>query len=144
MPKLLLDFTNVNIDEPTPVPAGVYDAVVDASRIELRNSQAGNEVLSVPFVIQNHPEYSGRVVFENYALTDKAKWKLGQLLKAVGLLDSDNPKFVLDTDSLHNKRVRIQVGIEDYNGRQRNRVQRVEAPNNGEGNSSSAKKLINF
>lgn len=143
MPKLLLDFTNVNIDEPEPIPAGVYDAEIDGSRIELRNSQAGNEVLSVAFVIQNHPEYTGRIVFENYALTDKAKWKLGQLLNAVGLYDPNNPKFVLDTDLLHKKRVRIQVGVEEYNGRMRNRVRRVEAINT-DANVSAPKKLINF
>lgn len=143
MPKLLLDFTGVNIDEPEPIPAGVYDAVIDASKIEIRNSQAGNEVLPVPFVIQNHPEYTGRVVFENYALTDKAKWKLGQLLKAVGLWDEDNRRFMLDTDKLHNKRVRIQVGVEEYNGRTRNRVQRVTAPDDAPINGSG-KKVINF
>jgi len=143
MPKLLLDFTNVDIDTPEPIPAGVYEAVIDASRIELRNSQAGNEVLNIPFVVQNHPQYTGRIVFENYVLTDKARWKLGQLLKAVGILTDDNRKFALDTDQLHNKRVRIQVGIEEYDGKTRNRVKRVESLPD-ETNNKAKKKAINF
>lgn len=132
MPRLLFDFTDVNLDTPEPVPAGVYDAVIDATKIELRDSQAGNKVLSVPFVIQNHPEYTGRIVFEYYAITDKAKWKIGQLLLAVGLLDKNNPKIDLNTDMLHNRRCKIHVIQEEYNGTLRNRVKRVAPAENGD------------
>jgi len=130
MPKLLLDFTGVELKgDYEPVPAGVYDAVIDASRIELRNSQAGNDVVSVPFVIQAPAEYAGRVVYDNYVLTDKALWKLGQLLAVVGIVSEDNlGRITLDTDLLHNKPVRIQVGIDTYNDKPRNKVQRVAAP----------------
>lgn len=144
MPKLLLDFTNVEVDNMEPIPAGVYDAVIDGSRIELRTSQSGNEVLNVPFIVQNHPEYTGRVVFENYALTDKAKWKLAQLLDAVGMFDRDNRRMTLDTDTLHNKRVRIEVIIDTYNDQQRNRVRRVAPPVTGGTDSGKKKSAANF
>ena len=132
MAKLLIDFTNVEDwgEGFEPVPAGVYDAVIDGTRTEIRQSQAGNTVLNVAFVIQNHPEYAGRVVFENYTITEKALGKIKQLLKALGF-DVDGKKFTLDTEDLHNKKCRIYVGQEEFNGSIRNRVKRVAPIENG-------------
>lgn len=129
MAKLLLDFTNIEDwgGDFEPIPAGVYDAVIDATRSEVRQSQAGNTVLNVAFVIQNHPEYTGRIVFENYAITDKALWKIGQMLEALGF-DVKGKKFTFDHGELHNKRCRIHVIQEEYNGTLRNRVKRVAPP----------------
>lgn len=153
MPKILLDFSNVDLglnNDFEPIPAGVYEAVIDGKGIETRLSQAGNETLNIPFVIVDDENYAGRRVFENFVLTESAAWKIGQLLVATGLYDAerDGTKFVVDTDKLPSqldqKRVRIRVKIEEYDGRRRNRITRI-APSQVE-NSAQVTPLrkINF
>jgi hypothetical protein len=127
MPRLLLDFTGVDLEDKEfePIPAGVYQARVDASQAEVKRSQNGNDYLTLCFVIENHPEFTGRKVFENYALTPKAMWKLGKVLKALGVLPTDALKFTFDTTEIHNKPCKIKVRQEAYQDTVRNRVDAV-------------------
>lgn len=153
MPKILLDFSNVDLglnNDFEPIPAGVYEAVIDGKGIETRLSQAGNETLNIPFVIVDDENYAGRRVFENFVLTESAAWKIGQLLAATGLYDAerDGTKFVVDTDKLPSqldqKRVRIRVKIEEYDGRRRNRITRI-APSQVENSAQvTPVRKINF
>lgn len=130
--RLVLNFDGVELEGPEPVPAGVYDARVDASQAEVKKSQNGNDYVTLTYVIENHPEYAGRKVFENYTLTKKSLWKLGRALKALGVISGTNiAKVILDfSKDVHGKRCRIKVSQEEYNGRTRNRVDEVMSAEN--------------
>ncbi len=125
MPKLLLNFDGVDLTGPEPVPAGVYQARVDTSKSEVRRSQSGNDVVSIAYVIENPPEYAGRRVIENYTITEKALWKLGRVLHALGVVAPGTKKFTFDTKDIHGKQCKIKVSQEAYNDRLRNRVDDV-------------------
>lgn len=125
MPRLVLDFEGVNLEGQEPIPAGVYTAMVDTSNSEVKKSQSGNDYLTITFVIQNHPEYSDRKITENYSLTEQARWKLGQLLLALGYDVKKNRKFTFDTREIHGKTCKIKVVQETYNDRIRNKVDAV-------------------
>lgn len=77
-----LDFSNVTGGNYEPMPAGDY--VLEIEDIEERVSKAGNEMLNITFNVAEG-EYEGRKIFEFYVLTEKALWKLKDLLVALGI-----------------------------------------------------------
>ena len=140
MAKLLLNFDGVDLEGPEPVPAGVYDARIDAASVEVKKSQSRTDYFSLCYVIEKHPEYEGRKVYEHYVLTQKALWKFGLVLKALDMLPADS-KFTFSTAKLHNKLCRIKVTQETYNDRVRNRVDAVMPPDD---QVASGKALFGF
>lgn len=127
MPKLLLNFDGVDLEGPEPVPSGIYDARVDTSETEVKKSQNGNDYINLRFVLENHKDFAGKKVYTNYTLTQKSLWKIGELLLALGLINAkaDVGKYQLDTREMHDKRCKIKVSQEEYEGKTKNRVDRV-------------------
>lgn len=129
--RLLLEFDESDFTSFEPVPAGVYNARVDASNMEVKQSQNGNDYVTFCYVIEGDEQYAGRKVFDNYTISKKAMWKLTNVLLALGVIDNTTRKFVLQPEMVHNKPCRIKVSQEEYNGKLRNRVDTVMPPEEG-------------
>lgn len=126
--RLLLEFDDSDFKNFEPIPAGIYNARVDASSMEVKKAASGNDYVSLCYVIEGDEEYSGRRVFDNYTISKKAQWKLANVLLALGVIDNTTRKFVLQPEMVHNKPCRIKVSQEEYNGKLYNRVDTVMPP----------------
>nr|DAN07345.1 MAG TPA: Protein of unknown function (DUF669) [Caudoviricetes sp.] len=106
------DFTG-NEDEGTgfsPIDSGRYRATVfDISREVGKNS--GKPYLKWCFQICEGEPFAGRRLWDNTSLSDNAKWRLVQVLKACGI---DVPKghLQLNPNDLLGKELIIMVGLE--------------------------------
>ena len=97
-------------DDFTPVPPGMYTAMVVAS--ELKDTKAGGQMIVLELDIQEG-EHSGRKLFErlnikndNPKTVDIAFRALGEIVKSVG------KTTIKDTEELHNKRIYVEVRVE--------------------------------
>ena len=79
---ITLDFSNVTGGNYEPIPTGDY--VVEIEKVENRTAKSGNAMLNITFNVMEG-EHEGRKVFDFYVLTEKALWKLKDLLVAVGV-----------------------------------------------------------
>ena len=115
-----LDFSNVTGGNFEPIPAGDY--VVEIEKVENRTAKSGNEMLSLTFNVVEG-EYEGRKIFDLYVLTEKALWKLKDLLVAVGV---DTEGMVdLDVDDLVGEVFTATVEIQESPGYDpQNRIKR--------------------
>lgn len=106
------DFTG-NEDEGTgfsPIDSGRYRATVfEISREVSKNS--GKPYLKWCFQICDGEPFAGRRLWDNTSLSDNAKWRLVQVLKACGI---DVPKghLQLNPNDLLGKELIIMVGLE--------------------------------
>ena len=91
--------------------------IVDA---ELKDTNNGDDMIILKFEVVSGPSKGSRVK-ENFPLTDNARWKLKQLLDAIGM--KSDGKLVIDTDKLMDKRVIIEVALEEYNGKKYPKIQ---------------------
>ena len=115
MSKRKLDLTNV--ETYTRMSEGIHR--VKVASCEDKTTQAGDDMIMIAFEAVNGPD-KGTKVFDNFVLTDKALWKLKQLLQALGV--KCDGKIVLDTDKLIGKQCEAEVFHEEYNGQLRARV----------------------
>lgn len=97
-------------EEFTPVPPGVYTAMVVAS--EVKETKAGGQMIVLELDIQDG-EHAGRKLFERLNIkNDNAKAveiafrTLGEIVKAVG------KTTIKDTEELHHKRIHIDVRVD--------------------------------
>lgn len=94
MTGLSLDFSAVKSFE--PVPADVYEAVLDGGKVR-RNRADDGDVFNAEFTIENHddPDLNGRKVFRGFSLKPQALWALKEMLLAC---DIDEDEFTADAD----------------------------------------------
>lgn len=110
-------------DEPedrkhTVLEPGEYDFVI-AEVFAFETAKTGNEYL--PLKLQIKPDGT---VFDNLVFTDKAKFRIDQLLKSIGkapvpgtAVDFDDPSWLAGCKG------RLKLKIEAYNGVERNKVE---------------------
>lgn len=115
MSKRKLDMTNVKTY--TKMSEGIHR--VRVASCEDKTTQAGDDMIMIAFEAVSGEE-KGCKVFDSFVLTDKALWKLKQLLKALGI--KCDGKIVLDTDKLIGKQCDAEIFHEEYNGQMRARV----------------------
>jgi hypothetical protein len=113
--KLKVDFTGV--EEFVKCSEGEH--IVKIDKVEEGVSEAGNDKLNVKFVVVAGAS-TGAVIYENYALTEKALWKLKSMLSKIGI--KADKKLVLDLDAMEGKRLIVEVEHEEYNGNERARI----------------------
>lgn len=113
--KKKLDFTNVE----SFAKAAEGRHRVKIVEINEQTSQGGDDMLVFVFEIIKG-ESKGARVYENCVLTDKALWKLQQILQAIGI--KCDGKVALDLDKLIGKVCEIDVFHEEYEGRTRARI----------------------
>lgn len=128
MARLQLSFTDDDMKGFEPIPVGVYTARVDASEVEVTKSQKGDAMFKLAFIIEGHPEYTGRKLFSNFMLEGKGKPITARMLKALGKLEGPVANLVLDTNDLHNSLCQIKVGQSEYEGVIRNDIKQVMPP----------------
>ena len=113
--KKKLDFTNVE----SFAKAAEGRHRVKIVEINEQTSQGGDDMLVFVFEVIKG-ESKGARVYENCVLTDKALWKLQQILQAIGI--KCDGKVALDLDKLIGKVCEIDVFHEEYEGRTRARI----------------------
>lgn len=115
MSKRKLDLTKV--ETYTKMSEGIHRVKVVSC--EDKTTQAGDDMIAIAFEAVNGEDKGSRV-YDNFVLTEKALWKLKQLLKALGV--KCEGKIVLDTDKLIGKQCDAEIFHEEYNGQLRARV----------------------
>lgn len=115
MSKRKLDMSNV--ETYTRMSEGIHRVKVVSC--EDKTTQAGDDMIAIAFESVKGDDKGSRV-FDNFVLTDKALWKLKQLLTALGV--KCDGKIVLDTDKLIGKKCDAEIFHEEYNGQLRARV----------------------
>lgn len=87
--------------------------------VQENTTQAGDDMLTCVFEVIKG-DSKGAKVYDNFVLTDKALWKLKQLLQAFGI--KVDGKIVIDLDKLVGKICNILVYHEEYNGKTKARI----------------------
>lgn len=107
---------------------GEYYLSVKAA--EIKTSRSGTEYMDLTCVVEDHPEYKGRQLWVKFFFTPKALYRFSNFLTQVGLgefNDSDDA----DTDEIMRRMIGKEfigtVGIDEYNGKQRNVVNETAA-----------------
>lgn len=113
--KKKLDFTNV--ESFSKAAEGRHR--VKIVEINEQTSQGGDDMLVFVFEVIKGDSKGARV-YENCVLTDKALWKLQQILQAIGI--KCDGKVALDLDKLIGKICEVDVFHEEYEGRTRARI----------------------
>lgn len=110
-----LDFSKV--ESYTRCSEGQHTAKI--VEVQENTTQAGDDMLTMVFEVIKG-DSKGAKVFDNFVLTDKALWKLKQLLQVVGV--KCDGKIALDLDKLVGKVCDIAVYHEEYNGKPKARI----------------------
>lgn len=110
-----LDFSNV--ESYTRCEEGQHTAKI--TEVQESTTQAGDDMLTMVFEVIRG-DSKGAKVFDNFVLTDKALWKLKQLLQVLGV--KCDGKIALDLDKLVGKICDIAVYHEEYNGKMKARI----------------------
>lgn len=113
--KIKMDFTGV--EAYSRCSEGIHRAKI--AEIQEKTSQGGDDMLQVKMEVVAGAD-KGCTVFDNCVLTDKALWKLKQLLTAIGV--KCDGKVAVDLDNLIGKVCEIEVSHEEYNGSVRARI----------------------
>lgn len=113
--KIKMDFTGV--EAYSRCSEGIHRAKI--AEIQEKTSQGGDDMLQVKMEVVAGAD-KGCTVFDNCVLTDKALWKLKQLLTAIGV--KCDGKVAVDLDNLIGKVCDIEVSHEEYNGSVRARI----------------------
>lgn len=92
--------------------------------VQENTTQAGDDMLTMVFEVIKG-DSKGAKVYDNFVLTDKALWKLKQLLQVIGV--KCDGKIVLDLDKLVGKVCDILVYHEEYNGKTKARIDEYTA-----------------
>lgn len=112
-----LDFSNIEKRDFSPLEPGKYELEIEA--VEDKVSSKGNDMMVVTFKEPN----SGKKIWNNYTFTDSSMFKVQELLDAVGIDTSAVVDF--DNEDLIGVGVLAEVSQEEYNGKTRNRIERV-------------------
>lgn len=113
--KKKLDFSNV--EQFSRASEGRHR--VKIKEINEQTSQGGDDMLVFVFEVIKGDD-KGALIYENCVLTDKALWKLQQILQAVGI--KCDGKVAIDLDKLIGKICEVDVFHEEYEGRTRAKI----------------------
>lgn len=116
MAKVKIDFTGVE----EFVKCQVGEHVVEVVEAKEAVSQGGNDMISIEFEVVSKGDSQGAKLYDNFALTEKALWKLKGFLTNVGL--KAEGKVALDLEKLEGKKCIVKVEEEEYNGSLRARI----------------------
>lgn len=101
---------------------GIHTAKI--VEVQENTTQAGDDMLTMVLEVIKGDSKGARV-YDNFVLTDKALWKLKQLLQAIGM--KCDGKIVLDLDKLVGRVCDIAVYHEEYNGKLKARIDEYTA-----------------
>lgn len=108
----------------SPIPTGEYVAYVHT--IKEKSNDTG-PYLSVRFNLsEDNDKHKGRTVFTNCFLEGAAAFRTKELLVACGVArKGDIAKVSFEPRDLEGKKVKLQIGIREYNGMEQNDIKRI-------------------
>ena len=119
-----LDFTGVEALNFFPVPPGKYHCTV--AGVKPKAASTGSKMLEWVMQVETD-EFAGRRLFLNTVLTEKSLWKTKQCLLALGFTEDElEGNFELDPVELVGLECIVVAGVEEYQGVERNSVDRFE------------------
>ena len=110
-----MDFTDVE----SFIQCAEGEHIAKLKEVEEKVSSTGNDMLSVKFEVTKGSS-TGATVYDNFVLTEKALWKLKSYLEVVGM--KADGKIQIDLDKLIGKACIIQVKYEEYDGKNRAKI----------------------
>lgn len=116
-----VDFTGAS-EGFTPLEAGPYPAKV--SKVELSETKGNSGYHSLIFewkIIGTNRT----IKFDYYSLSPQALWRLKQVLTALGI-DVPEGEFEVEPSDIVNSEATLILKIEEYNGRENNKVELVK------------------
>ena len=113
-----LDFKKIpDVQEFPPIPEGQYLCQLES--VEESATQTGNEMWTVRFVVEDGP-HRGRYLWDRLVFSDAAFPRVKLFASSLGIDVSGeldfNPQLVTGRSCY------VTVGIEEYEGKQRNKV----------------------
>ena len=121
--QVVVDFSDVEERDFTPVPRGRY--VAEVTDAEIRDGDKYPYLMVEQTVIEG--EYADRKLWDNMSFSPKALWKLKGFYRALGATDEElsSAGFDVDPESLLGLTFMIQVAVKnDNNGEPRNVINR--------------------
>ena len=133
--SITLDFTDVEDKEFETLPEGTYHAVVfDIEKGE--SSQKGTPLLNFEFKILGG-DHDGSRVWEDYYLTDGAKWRLKKALSALVPERDHSGKLDFDPQDYMGIECDIEITHSQYNNKTYANVEEILPNEEGAGNSEA-------
>ncbi|CAB4142492.1 Protein of unknown function DUF669 [uncultured Caudovirales phage] len=79
--------SNQNKGEFPTIDEGTYEGII--KEVEVTQSKSGNDMIKVTVVIRDDvkQQFAKRKVWDYLVVTEKTKWKLNQVAKAIGMAD---------------------------------------------------------
>ena len=87
-----------------------------------KESQAGNEMIELQIRILVPGSDKGPLVYDNLVFTEKAYWKIDAFRECTGEKLVPGQRVVFNADDCIDRRGRVALKIEVYEGRSRNKV----------------------
>lgn len=116
MPKI--HFGKVNTPGPEqPLPDGEY--VCRVERVERTATRRGAEMWKLRLIVQDDP-YKGRTIRDNLVFSPEAMPRVKLLCESLGIDTSGEVDLV--PDMIKGGVCRVHVGIEEYQGTEKNKV----------------------
>jgi Protein of unknown function (DUF669) len=115
--------------------AGEYDAMVESA--EAKKSSSGKDMISCRFAVESGP-HAGRKVFNQFVISPENANALGFFFRhmaALGLTSDyfeKSPSLETVATDLEGRRCRVTVSIREWNGQERNQVDKILAPSDGQ------------
>lgn len=114
---MTVDFNGVESGGSRAVPDDTY--LVEVVSVEDKESGEGNPYLAWKWKIIEGP-YKGTVLYDNTSLKTTALWRLKGLLECLGY--TIDGKFALNLAEYKGKRVHVETGTEQYQGKDKSRI----------------------
>lgn len=100
---------------------GEYDLrVIDAKETM---SKAGNEMIELTCRVQFADGSDGPKIFDNLVFSEKTMWRVDQFVAACGKHPGQGKNFDLYPSLMFGWTCRARLKVEEYNGKQRNKVE---------------------
>ena len=122
--SILVDLSDVQEQSFEAIPKGTYRVVLDQLDYQLSKS-SGQPMWNARFTV-TEGEYTNRKLFTFISFSEKAlpgTKKVIRILKPELLDSAFDPKAVAESGELIGIECRVRVGIQEYEGTDRNRIQ---------------------
>lgn len=131
-------------DATKPLPKDWYEVVVDSA--DQKTASTGSEMIAVKFKVDSGP-HAGRVLFTNLVLSPDSGFALSLFFRNLGALGIDDGFFnqlsasgmdvraslTSIAQTIVGRRARVEVGIRQWQGQDRNEVTNMQAATTGAG-----------
>ena len=115
-----------------------WDLVVEDAHE--KESQAGNEMIELQLRIMNGSG-KGPIIYDNLVFTEKSYWKIDQFRQCTGEKVVPGQRVTFNADDCIDRRGRVVVMIDTFQGRSRNKVDFYALPGESTPDSSQVTSL---